>query len=223
MWTRWILGAGIAVSGAAMVAAAVPPWPLASTSELAKGKFLIARPHAGGPVFHESVVLLLEYGSDGAMGLIINRPTEIALARLLPDVETLRGRADFTFFGGPVDPHRVMLLFRSSDPPPESRRVARGIHVAGSFEELRTVVESADPESHYRAYVGYAGWAMGQLEGEVVRGDWLIAPFEASAVFEMDPEKVWQEFIDRSSGLQADRRRFRVPAAAGAGRSAPAA
>jgi putative transcriptional regulator len=212
----------MAIAVAAMVAAAVPPWPPASTRELAKGKFLIARPHAGGPVFHESVVLLLEYGSDGAMGLIINRPTEIALAQLFPDVETLQGRSDRTFFGGPVEPHRVMLLFRSSDPPPESRRVARGIHVAGSFEVLRTVVESADPESRYRVYVGYAGWAMGQLEGEVARGDWLIAPSDASAVFEMDPEKVWQEFIDRSSGLQADRRRLRVPAADGTRRAPPA-
>jgi len=217
MRARWILGAAVTVAcavaaaGAALgppapdAVAALPPWPTASPRDLAKGKFLIARPQAGGPYFYESVVLLLDYEPGGAVGLIVNRPTEIELAQLLPDVEALRGRSDRAFFGGPVERQRMMVLYRSSEPPPDSQRVAGDIHASGSFETLRKAIESGATESRFRAYVGYAGWAMGQLQGEVARGDWLIAPAEASAVFEMDSEKVWREFIDRSTGLHADR------------------
>jgi len=218
MQTRWILGAAVAVAcavaaaGAALdpparsAGAAFPPWSSASPRDLAKGKLLIASPRAGGPYFYESVVLLLDYEPEGAVGLIINRPTEIDLARLLPDIEALRGRPDRAFFGGPVERERMMVLYRSSEPPPDSRPIVGEIHASGSFETLRKVAESGAAKSSFRAYVGYAGWGMGQLDGEVARGDWLIAPAEASAVFEMDSEKVWREFINRSTGLEADRR-----------------
>jgi putative transcriptional regulator len=213
MRARSILGAFMAIAGATAVTAAVPPWPPAPIRELSQGKFLIARPHSGGPVFGESVLLLLDHGFGGALGLIINQPTGIELARLLPDVEALRGRSDRAFFGGPVEGHRMMLLFRSDDPPAESRRITRDIYSTGNFEALRAVVGSADRESRFRVYIGYAGWAPGQLEAEVARGDWLIAPSDARAIFDMDPEKVWREFIDRGSGLQAERLRPRLRAA----------
>jgi putative transcriptional regulator len=218
MRARWILGAAVAVAcavgaaGAALeppaqgAGAALRPWFSTSPRDLAKGKLLIASPQVGGPYFYQSVVLLLDYQPGGALGLIINQPTEIELARLLPDVEALRGRPDRAFFGGPVDRERMMLLFRSSEPLPDSRRIVGEIHASGSFETLRKVVGSGATASRFRAYVGSAGWAMGQLDGEVARGDWLIAPGEASIVFEMDPEKIWRELIDRSTGLQADRR-----------------
>jgi putative transcriptional regulator len=205
MWARHVLGVFMAIAGAAAVTAAVPPWLPTPTRELSQGKFLIARPHSGGPIFHQSVILLLEHGSGGALGLIINQPTGIDLARLLPDVEALQGRSDRAFFGGPVEGDRMMLLLRSNDPPAQSRRVTRDIYATGSFDVLREVVASADPASRFRAYLGYAGWAPGQLEAEVARGDWLIAPSDTRAVFDMDPEKVWREFIERSSGLQAER------------------
>jgi putative transcriptional regulator len=216
MKARRILGAAVAVACAVGVAGAawgppaqgpaLPPWPSASPRDLATGKLLIARPQVGGPYFYESVVLLLDYQPGGAVGLIINRPTSIDLAQLLPDIEALRGRSDRAFFGGPVEQDRMMMLFRSGEPLPDARPIIGEIQASGSFETLRKVAESGASESGFRAYVGYAGWATGQLAGEVARGDWIIAPGETSAVFEMDPKKVWREFIDRSTGLQADRR-----------------
>jgi putative transcriptional regulator len=224
MRARWTFGALGAVACAAAVAVAsggtaasdrgaaghqrtaVPPGPSDSLRELAKGKFLVARPHAGGPFFRESVVLLLDYGPGGTVGLIINRPTAMELAELLPEVGALKGRSERAFFGGPVERNRMMLLFRASEPPPKSRRITGDIHASGSIDALRAVLESGDSSSRFRAYVGYAGWAPGQLEGEVRRGDWHIAPGEARAVFEMESEKIWREFIERSSTLQAAHR-----------------
>jgi putative transcriptional regulator len=205
MRAHWIFGAVAAAACAAgfAFAAAVPPGPQFDSEELAKGKFLIASPHSGGPYFHQSVVLLLEYGPMGAMGLIINRPTEVEFAQLFPDDETLKGRSERAFFGGPVERQRLLWLFRSSAPPPESRRVTGDIHVSGSIETLRAVVASGDASSHFRVYVGLAGWAPGQLEGEVARGGWLVAASDARAVFEMDSGKIWREFIERSFRLQA--------------------
>ena len=201
-----VAAAGAASSSrtaAAIPRGAVPPSPFASPRELAAGSFLVARPHAGGPYFQESVVLLLEYGPSGTMGLIINRPTRFDLADVLPEAAALKGRSDPVFLGGPLEKNRVMLLIRASEPPPHSRPVTGDIHVSGSIEALRAIGESHDPSLQFRAYVGYAGWAPGQLEGELARGDWNIAPAESRAVFEMESEKIWREFIDRTTGLQA--------------------
>ena len=149
-------------------------------------------------------MLLLEVGPSGTMGLIINRPTRFDLADVLPEAAALKGRSDPVFLGGPVEKNRVMLLIRASEPPPHSRPVTGDIHVSGSIEALRAIGESHDPSLQFRAYVGYAGWAPGQLEGELARGDWNIAPAESRAVFEMESEKIWREFIDRTTGLQAN-------------------
>lgn len=191
-------------TAAAVPHGAVPPWPSARPRELATGVFLVARPHAGGPYFQESVVLLLEYGPGGTVGLIINRPTRFELAEVIPEAAALEGRSDPVFLGGPVEKSRVMLLIQASEPPPHSQPVTGDIHVSGSIEALRAIAESVDPSLRVRAYVGYAGWAPGQLEGELARGDWNIAPAESRAVFEMESEKVWRELIDRTTGLQAN-------------------
>jgi putative transcriptional regulator len=201
----------LAAAGAALgppepdAVAGIPPWLSTSPRDLAKGKFLIAQPQAGGPYFYESVVLLLDYEPEGAVGLIVNRPTDIELTRLLPDIEALQGRSDRAFFGGPVERERMMVLYRAGEAPPDARQIVGEIYASGSFGTLRQAIESGTPPSRLRAYVGYAGWGMGQLQGEVARGDWLIAPAEADAVFEMDPDEVWREFIERSTGLHAER------------------
>jgi len=207
MRTQWIFGSVAAVACAASIAfaAVAPPWPLVASEKLEKGKFLIASPRTGGPYFRESVVLLLEYGPMGAMGLIINRPTEVELGQLFPDDEALKDLSERAFFGGPVERRRMLWLFRTSAPPAEARRVTGDTHASGSIETLRALVASGDAATRYRVYVGFAGWAPRQLDGEVARGDWLISASDARAVFEMEPKKVWREFIERSFRLQAGR------------------
>lgn len=183
--------------------AAAPRWSAESPRDLAPGKFLVANRHVGGPHFHRSVVLLVEYGTSGAVGLIINKPTAMELSGLLPDLEELKGRTDKVFLGGPVDHQVVLVLFRSSDPPEGSKPVTGDVHFSGSLETLRKIVASNVQREPFRAYVGYAGWVPMQLEAEVSRGDWRIVQSEAKAIFDMDSEEVWPELMDRSQRLEA--------------------
>ena len=200
-WHFFAAAAVICMAGAAF--AVTRPWPMSSPHDLAPGKFLVANRHVGGPHFQESVVLLVEYGTTGAVGLVVNKPTGIALSELLPDVEPLKGRSDEAFLGGPVSQQVMVLLFRSDDPPADSHPVTGDVHFSGSLETLRRVVEASTSQSPFRVYVGYSGWAPMQLEAEVSRGDWLIVPAEAKAIFEMDPAKVWPELLESGARLEA--------------------
>jgi len=204
MHERWhVVAVVVAISTASIAFAVTRPWPPASPRDLAPGKFLVANRHVGGPHFHQSVVLLVEYGATGAVGLVLNKPTGLELSQLLPDVEALRGRHDEAFLGGPVGHQFMMLLFRSEEPPADSHRVTGNVHFSGSFETLRKVVEASTPQSPFRAYIGYSGWAPMQLEAEVSRGDWLIVQADEKAIFEVSPERVWPEFIERGERLEA--------------------
>jgi putative transcriptional regulator len=201
---RWLLAAAAAAASAvgADFAAVAPPFPSISPSELAAGKFLVARPNTGGPYFHRTVILLLEYGRSGAVGLILNRPTDIALTQLIPDMESLKGRSDHAFLGGPVEGGLMLMLYRASEPPPNTHQVIGNTHVSGSFDTLNAFVEGGAKPGSYRVYVGYSGWAPRQLEAEVLRGAWLIEPADERMVFEMDSDKVWRELIHRSERIE---------------------
>jgi len=85
--------------------------------ELAKGKFLVASRRLSDPNFRETVVLLIEYGMEGAMGLVINRPSRVKLATLFPDINELKQRKDTVYLGGPVAVNRVLMLIGSPNTP----------------------------------------------------------------------------------------------------------
>jgi putative transcriptional regulator len=201
-----LLCSAAAASGAALHLAPVPPSrPHSPSGLLAQGKFLIASRQVGGPYFAESVVLLLEYSAHGAVGLIINRPTEIELGHLLPELEGLEGRSDRTYFGGPVSRGELMLLIRSSEPPPRSHRIVDDIHASGSLETLRELLGTTTPANRFHAYLGYAGWGARQLDGEVARGDWYIVPAESDTVFDKEAGEIWPELIRSSAGRWVQR------------------
>lgn len=171
--------------------------------DLARGKFLVASESLVDPNFRETVVLLLEYeAGGGALGVVINRPTDVTLATLLPDVEELSGRADMAFIGGPVARDRMILLIRAQAPPQESARVLDDVFITSSLDVLREAsrARAAGDAGRFRAYVGYTGWAPQQLDDEIARGDWNVTQGEPASVFAKDPKKVWTELRERTSG-----------------------
>ena len=139
--------------------------------------------------FSRSVVLMLEHGPDGAMGLIFNRPSDVRLA----DVGRTHGvevhaRAGHAFVGGPVQQDRGFILHKREDVP-DSVKVSEGIFLSVSTDSLRPLLEG-DPSS-YRLCLGYAGWGPGQLEREVMVGGWLTGSASALRVFDTPPDRVW--------------------------------
>src|SRR5215510_13302622 len=175
-----------------------PPGPYQSQSALAKGKFLVASRRLGDPNFAETVVLLIEFGQTGTMGVVINRPTEAPLSTLLPEVKGLQQRTDPVYLGGPVGRSQMIILARSGKQPEGSLQVFADVYTIGGQTVLQKILDQAGVEAKFRAYLGYAGWAAGQLEMEVSQGGWYIVPADAAAIFDKAATEIWLELIRRS-------------------------
>jgi putative transcriptional regulator len=177
--------------------------PGARVRELAAGKCLVAARNLPDPNFGGSVVLLAEYGKDGAMGLIINVPTDVPVSRVLGDMKGAGERSEVVYFGGPVATTGVVALRRAGGAGTDSRRVIEGVHLITSRESLEAAIASGAKPGELRVYLGYAGWGSGQLEREMARGAWHVVPADADLVFDPEPESVWRRQINRTERLIA--------------------
>lgn len=172
---------------------------LASAAGLApaRGRFLVAERDLRDPNFAETVVLLADYGTEGAMGLIVNWPTAAPLGHLDPAFEGAESAEDRLWVGGPVAREVVLMLLRSERDLTGARRVFDDVHLSLSRELLEAVLAGRIEVDDYRLYSGYAGWSPGQLDGELAAGGWRVAPGDADLVFHRDPDGVWPELIRR--------------------------
>jgi putative transcriptional regulator len=168
-----------------------------SPSSVEKGVFLVASPSLIDPNFHETVVLIVEHGSGGTLGLIVNRSTRMPLSEALPDLTVLKGTTHRLFTGGPVEPTRLLLLVRLREPPIGFRSVFDGVYVGGALGIVERIITQAKPAETFRAYAGFARWAPGQLKYEIHQGAWAVLPPDSSGIFDKDPATLWQDCIGR--------------------------
>jgi putative transcriptional regulator len=169
-----------------------PALPL--RAQPAAGMFLVAARGLSDPNFEHSVVLLVQHGEGGSWGLVINRPTAVPLGKLFTAESALGREEGVLFAGGPVDAGRFLLLVRARRPPDDSQRVFADVYLGwtpAALQDLRGIAE-------FRVYSGYSGWAPGQLEAEIARGDWHLLPAEPSLVFEPHPQRVWEQLARRT-------------------------
>jgi putative transcriptional regulator len=161
----------------------------------AQGKLLVARRELPDPNFSETVVLLIEHDERGTVGVVVNRPTEVSLATLIPGLEHAGARQSRVYRGGPVGEGSMMVLLRASDPPPSAQRVFADVWVSRSRETLERLEERTDTASSLRVYDGYAGWAPGQLEAEIARNDWYVLDADPGFVFHPNPRGLWHRLL----------------------------
>lgn len=171
--------------------------------KLSRGEFLVASKSLLDPLFKESVVLIVKYDYGGAMGLIINKPTEVKLMTIFPEIKGLQKKIDTVFIGGPVARNRMFMLIRTDNLPEESFYVFHNIYLSSSMAVLKRMADDSKAEERFRVFDGYAGWLPGQLEREISRGDWHIIKADAETIFDKDPSVIWPELIRRSSSIQA--------------------
>jgi putative transcriptional regulator len=165
---------------------------------------LLAMPQLRDPNFHRSVVLLCEHGSEGAIGFVVNRPTEIRAADSVALEPPVRGDSGLMLWtGGPVEPQRGFLLLGDDPGVDDSERISDGFHLTASVEVLRRLLE-AEPsdvaQRHCRLLLGYAGWGPGQLDSELAASAWLTVSLDPGLVFDTPPEAMWERAI-RSLGV----------------------
>ena len=173
-----------------------------SPSSVGKGVLLVASPNLDDPNFRQAVVLVVEYGPEGTLGIILNRSTNVLLSHALPDLTVLKGTSYRLFAGGPVEPSRLLLLFRLKEPPADARSVFDGVYVGGTPKVLERIITQAKPTETFRAFAGFAAWAPRQLEAEMLLGAWGILPPDSSSIFDQDPGTLWLDCLSR---LQAPR------------------
>jgi putative transcriptional regulator len=170
----------------------------AGGAELEAGKFLVASRGLGDPNFAETVVLLLKFDEEeGALGIIVNRRTDVPLSRVFESIKTAKDRTDAVYLGGPVEPGSVLALLKSSTKVEDASRILTGIFLIAGKALLEKAAAEAPPGS-FHVYLGYAGWSAGQLEHEVELGGWRVLPADAATVFDPDPDSVWEKLIRRT-------------------------
>lgn len=169
-----------------------------ASDRLAPG-FLLAPPPLSDPNFDRTLVLLAVHETAGSMGFVVNRPSEIHLHQLLSELEIRPLSSDrAVLIGGPVSGFSGFVLYEHD----EGRPFGPGIEVTSSISvsPAREVLEAGargDLPGRFDLLLGYAGWAPQQLEGELLRGNWLHAPFDAELLFDVPMEQRWQETYDR--------------------------
>lgn len=155
--------------------------------------FLVARADLPDSNFRDSVVLVMNNIGPAPVGVIINRPTRIAVSLLFHDLEPLAQLDDKFYFGGPVQVASVSFLFRADTPPEHAIQVLDGVYVSTDQELLRKLLGRDKPMDGLRIFIGHSGWAPGQLEAEIARGDWTLAPAETDAIFDGKSQHPWPE------------------------------
>jgi putative transcriptional regulator len=167
-------------------------WPTAAEdTKSLTAILLVARGELRDPNFADSVVLVMNNLGPAPIGLVVNRPTEIPVARLFPDFKRLAPLHDRVYFGGPVDLESVWFLFRAAKPPEHAVQAFAGIYLSSSRNLLQQLLGREKPMDGLRIFIGHSGWAPGQLEAEIARGAWTLERAQPDAIFKGRPEHPW--------------------------------
>ena len=167
-------------------------------SDSLRGQFLIAGKNLRDPNFYQSVVLIVEHGDGGAMGVAVNRPSGVTVAQALKNHFELPDSGEMVYVGGPVERNALFILHNATDLDSSETPVLDGVFVGSSPETFENIIKRAaggDDELKFRVYFGCAGWAPDQLEGEMARNDWLVHPATIERVFDPNPYEVWQAMV----------------------------
>jgi putative transcriptional regulator len=158
-----------------------------------EGQLLIAGGGLFDPNFRQTVVLVVEHGSEGALGVVLNRPSAVTVEQAAPALSKITAPGERLFIGGPVQPQAAVILGQFEHPDMASQLVFDSVGVIGD--------EAEDLNStgllRKRIFAGYAGWAAGQLDAELESGDWILEPAQPDDVFSDSPEELWSRILTR--------------------------
>jgi putative transcriptional regulator len=161
-----------------------------------RASLLLSMPQLQDPNFARTVVLLCDYGPEGAFGLVINRPADVPATSMVHlDPPVVGGNDMPLWIGGPVEPQRGWILL-AEEPAVEFKCIRDGLYLSTSAVLLRDVLE-ARPAPRARVLAGYAGWAPGQLDDELSQSAWLMGDVDLDIVFDVPAAAMWETAIRR--------------------------
>lgn len=158
------------------------------------GSILVAKEKLGDPNFAESVVLIVQHDEDeGTLGIVINRPSDVPLSQVFPHVK--HATSDPVYMGGPVGLTIGQALLRLPAKADDTTHVSGDVFVTASKKLIEKSVGSRAQPSKFRLFLGYAGWAPGQLEAELRLGAWSVLKGQSKIIFDDDPDSLWDRLI----------------------------
>ena len=164
--------------------------------ETLRGQLLVAAPTLEDANFARTVVIVGEHNEDGALGVVLNRPSETEVVEAVPDLADLVDEGEIVHVGGPVQTSAVLVLAQFAEPEEAQQLVVGdvGFLAVDDDERVATALRRA------RVFAGYAGWGPGQLEAELAREDWIVEPAVDEDVFTDDPDALWSRVLERKGG-----------------------
>ena len=165
--------------------------------ESLRGQLLIAAPNLAD-FFRRTVVLVLQHDGDGAMGVVLNRPSEVSVADAVPPLTDLVDPGEMIWVGGPVSPSSAVVLAEFED-----RDAATIVLDDVGLVALEGDADDAPPRKRTRIFAGYAGWAPGQLEGELEQEGWIVEPARPDDAFPDEDKDLWSAVLARKGGNYA--------------------
>ncbi|HEX6238482.1 MAG TPA: YqgE/AlgH family protein [Acidimicrobiales bacterium] len=163
------------------------------------GKLLVAEPMLGDPNFDRSVVLVLEHTAEGALGVVLNRPTELEVSAVLSGWSGVAAEPAVVYVGGPVEQQGVLALARRK-PGAEVPGWSPVLGDVGTLDLHRDPTQVADGLAGVRFFAGYSGWDGRQLEAELAAGAWVVAEAAPGDVFLGEPRGMWRSVLARQGG-----------------------
>ena len=165
--------------------------------ESLRGQLLVAAPDMLDPNFRRAVVLVGEHGDEGAMGIVLNRRTDVTVDEAAPILADLVDGDELVHVGGPVQPQAIVVLGEFDDPE------RAGVLIFGSVGFLPGEIDDAEELGELaraRVFAGYAGWGPGQLETELEESAWIVEPAVPDDVFTVEPDALWSAVLRRKGG-----------------------
>ena len=157
-----------------------------------QGKLLVSSPALVDPNFRKTVVLIAHHDDDGAMGLVLSRPSDVPAEEAIPALDGIPGATDPVFVGGPVQPDAFMALAEFEDVDEAAAPI---------FGSIGFMPAESEPEElavrRVRVFAGYAGWGAGQLEAELAEPSWIVVDAQADDAFADDPDELWRAVVAR--------------------------
>lgn len=158
------------------------------------GQLLLAAPTLLDPNFARTVVLIGMHSEEGAMGVVLNRPSTVSVGEAVPQLEDVPDAAEQLYVGGPVQPSSVVFLAEFLEPELAGMLVLGRIGFPAPDADIERLVEAT---ARRRVFAGHAGWGEGQLDAEVADGDWIAHPAQPEDVFTDDPRELWGAVLAR--------------------------
>jgi putative transcriptional regulator len=194
------------VGGLLVPTTMVPGSPDKVTGKPGPGMFLVARRALEDSHFGQSVVYLVEHDEGGTLGLIVNRSSDVSLSEAVPDIEDKQATAHALHYGGPVGLPKILMLVRSESATKGMAHVVDDVYISSDRRVLDEVLAAKKSDNELRFYIGYSGWAAGQLDFELMRGDWHVVGADTDAIFSGDTASLWNRLIEQlePEGIQVD-------------------